>query len=152
MAEWHPWQEMETLRDRINNMFEESNRSREPFVRSSFLPGRSARRYPLIRLYEDKDVLYVEALAPGIDPNSLEVTVLRNVLTIAGEKRREAGEVKPEAFHRSERATGKFVRNIELPIEVDEHQVQADYQHGLLLVKLPKSEKAKPKQVSISVA
>ena len=63
-----------------------------------------------------------------------------------------ATDVKPEAFHRSERATGKFVRHIELPVEVDENKVQADYKHGLLNVTLPKAEKAKPKQITVQVA
>jgi HSP20 family protein len=60
--------------------------------------------------------------------------------------------VQPEAFHRSERATGKFVRHIELPVEVDEHNVQADYTHGLLTVTLPKTAKAKPKQIAVQVS
>ena len=100
----------------------------------------------LINLYEDRDNLYVEALAPGIDPASIDLTVVRNVLSIAGEKRRVSGDIKPEAFHRSERATGKFVRHIELPIAVDENKVRADYKNGLMMVTLPKAEQAKPKQ------
>jgi HSP20 family protein len=75
-----------------------------------------------------------------------------NTLSIAGEKRRVAGDVKPEAFHRSERATGKFVRHIELPVEVDENKVQADYKNGLLTVTLPKTERAKPKQIAVQVS
>jgi HSP20 family protein len=96
--------------------------------------------------------VYVEALAPGVDPASLSLSVLRNVLTISGEKRRVPGDIKPEAFHRSERATGKFIRNIELPVEVDENKVKADYENGLLMVTLPKAEQAKPKQISVQVA
>jgi HSP20 family protein len=59
--------------------------------------------------------------------------------------------VKPEAFHRSERATGTFVRHLQLPVEVDEHQVRADYKDGLLMVTLPKAERAKPKQIAVQV-
>ena len=66
---------------------------------------------------------------------------------MTGEKRRVAGDVKPEAFHRSERATGTFVRHIQLPVEVDEDKVQAEYTQGLLNVTLLKTEKAKPKQI-----
>jgi HSP20 family protein len=152
MAEWNPWQGFETLRREIDRVFEDVGWRTEPFGRSAFLPGRAARRYPLVNLHEDQNNVYVEALAPGVDPASLQLTVVRNTLTITGEKRRVPGEIKPEAFHRSERATGKFVRSIELPVEVDEDRVKADYKHGLLTVSLPKAEKARPKQISVQVA
>ena len=151
MAEWNPWQTLDTLRREIDRVFNETGSRSEPFFRTAFLPGQAARRYPLINLYEDKDAVYVEALAPGVDPESMELSVASNTLSIAGEKRRVAGEVKPEAFHRSERATGKFVRHLQLPVEVDEDKVHADYRDGLLIVTLPKAEKAKPKQIAVQV-
>ena len=77
---------------------------------------------------------------------------MQNRLTVTGEKSRIEGEVKPEAFHRSERVSGKFVRSIELPMEVDDTAVQAEYKNGLLLVTLPKAAKAKPKQITVNVA
>jgi len=152
MADWNPWQTLETLRREIDKVFNETDSRREPFFRTAFLPGRAARRYPLINLYEDKEALYVEALAPGVEPDTLNVSVVGSTLSIAGEKRRVAGDVQPEAFHRSERAIGKFVRHIALPMEVDEHNVQADYTHGLLTVTLPKTAKAKPKQIAVQLS
>jgi HSP20 family protein len=152
MANWNHWQTLETLRREIDKAFNETDGRREPFFRTAFLPGSAARRYPLINLYEDTEAMYVEALAPGVDSETLNVSVVGNTLSITGEKRRVAGDVKPEAFHRSERATGKFVRHIELPIEVDENNVQADYKHGLLTVTLPKTAKAKPKQIAVQVS
>ena len=152
MADWNPWQTLEALRREIDRVFDDTGSRSEPSLRAAFLPGRAARRYPLINLYEDKEAVYVEALAPGVDPSTLNLSVQGNTLSISGEKRRVAGDVKPEAFHRSERATGKFVRHIELPVEVDENKVQADYKHGLLNVTLPKAEKAKPKQITVQVA
>lgn len=152
MAERNSWQGLEALRREIDQAFEGFGFRPEPSFRTAFLPGQAARRYPLINLHEDRDNLYVEALAPGVDPASLSLSVIRNVLAISGEKRRVPGDIKPEAFHRSERATGKFVRNIELPVEVDEDKVKADYQNGLLMVTLPKVEQAKPKQISVQVA
>jgi len=72
-------------------------------------------------------------------------------LTMAGEKQRLAAEIQPEAFHRSERAAGKFVRTVTLPSDVEHEQVRADYKNGLLVVTLPKAEKAKPKQIPVSL-
>ncbi len=152
MAEWNPWQTLESLRREIDRVFDEPGWRQETPFRAAFLPGRGARRYPLINFAEDQEAVYVEALAPGIDPSTLDVHVLRNTLTISGEKRRVAADVKPEAFHRSERATGKFVRNLELPVEVEEHKVQADYKDGILTITLPKAEKARPKQIAVQIA
>jgi HSP20 family protein len=152
MAEQNLWPNLEALRREIDRAFEGFGFRPESPFRTAFLPGQAARRYPLINLHEDKDTLYVEALAPGVDPASLQLSVVGSVLTITGEKRRLPSDIKPEAFHRSERATGKFVRNIELPFEVDETKVRADYKHGLLVVTLPKAERAKPKQISVQVA
>ena len=124
----------------------------EPFLRKAFLPGRLARAYPLINLHGDKDNLYVEAVAPGIDPESLNLTVVRNDLTISGEKKRLPGDIKPEMFHREERATGKFVRTITLPVEIDADKISAEYKNGLILITMPKSEKAKPRQIQVQVS
>ena len=151
MADWHPWHTLEMLRREIDNVFHETDARREPFGRPAFLPGTAARRYPLINLYEDPEALYVEALAPGVDPATIQLSVAGNTLSIAGEKRRVAGDVHPEAFHRSERATGKFVRHLALPVAVDEPTVHAHYTHGLLTVTLPKTAKAKPTQIAVQV-
>jgi HSP20 family protein len=124
----------------------------EPSFRTAFLPGRAARRYPLITLAEDHDYIYIEALAPGVDPASINLAVIRNIMTMSGEKRRHPEAIKPEAFHRSERSAGKFVRTIELPVEVDADNVKAEYTHGILRVTLPKVEAAKAKQISVSVS
>jgi HSP20 family protein len=105
----------------------------------------------LLNLLEDQNHVYIEALTPGVDPKSLNLTVMQNRLTLSGEKS-GVREIKPEAFHRNERASGKFVRTIDLPMEVDEGAIQAEYKNGLLVVTLPKAEKAKPKQINVKVA
>jgi len=151
MATWNPWHTLETVRRELDRVFDDSGPRAAPAFHTAFLPGRSARQYPLTNLYEDKDAVYLEALAPGVDPTTLNLSVVGNTLSITGEKRRVAGDVKPEAFHRSERATGKFVRHLQLPVEVDENKVHADYKDGLLIVTLPKAEKAKPKQIAVQV-
>lgn len=151
MAEWNPWQGIEDLRREIDRAFEGFGFP-EPTFRVAFLPARLARGYPLVNVHEDRDHLYVEAMAPGADPSSLNLTVVHNTLTISGEKKGTPGEVKPESFHREERATGKFVRTITLPVEIDDKNVKSEFKNGLLLITLPKAEKAKPKQISVQVS
>ena len=155
MAEWNPWQEMNRVRHEIDRAFEQvgwrhGGRSGRTFL-TAFLPGHAARAYPLVNVSEDADALYVTALAPGLEPTAIQLTVQDNRLTIAGEKPRVAAEIQPEAFHRSERAAGKFVRTVTLPLAVEPEQVQAAYTNGLLVVTLPKAEKAKPKQIAVGV-
>lgn len=152
MAQWNPFEEMESLRREIDKAFEGFGGRAEPSRRVAFLPGSSPRRYPLVNLFEEKDKVYVEALTPGIDPQSLNVDIMHNRLTLSGEKIRIAGDIRPEAFHRSERASGRFVRTVDLPMEVNEQGVEAEYKNGVLLVTLPKAEKAKPKQINVKVA
>jgi HSP20 family protein len=148
---WNPSNVMEALRRDVERAFGNGGVANEPFSRVAFLPGRAARRYPMINLYEDRDYVYVEALAPGVDVESLSLAVIRNVLSISGEKRRTPDTIPPEAFHRNERAAGKFVRTVDLPVEVDADQVKAEYQHGLLMVTLAKAAAAKSKQITVTV-
>jgi HSP20 family protein len=146
------WSTMEALRREVDRAFEQLGWRSEPMFQTAFLPGQAARRYPLINLHQDRDTLYVEALAPGIDPASLELSVVGNMLTISGEKRRHPAAIKSEAFHRSERAAGRFIRSLELPLEVDKDHVQAEYRNGLLCITLPKAAWVKPKQITVQAA
>jgi HSP20 family protein len=152
MAQWYPFTDMNQLRRDIDRAFEEFALTEGPPHRVAFLPGRGPRRYPLMNLLEDKENFYVEALTPGVDPQSFNITVMQNRLTLSGEKSRISADVKPEAFHRSERASGKFMRNFDLPVEVNEDRIQAEYKNGLLIITLPKTEKAKPRQINVKVA
>jgi HSP20 family protein len=144
--------EMEALRRDMDRLFAGTSALSR---RAAFLPGRGARQYPLINTRQDHDNLYLEALMPGVDPKSIEVAVVKNTLTISGEKpRRPAGapDVTDEAYHRNERAAGKFTRSLSLPIEVNDQLVTARYEHGLLHITLPKAESAKPRRIDVAVA
>lgn len=145
------WDELELLRKEIDRTFQDFEGGRWPRAwRTAFLPGTAARRYPLVNLSEDANNLYVEALAPGVDPKSLDLSVLQGRLSIRGEKP-GLEQVTAEAYHRNERATGRFHRVIDLPVSVDADKVKADYKDGLLLITLPKSEAAKPKHIAVTV-
>jgi HSP20 family protein len=152
MRTWEPFRELEALRREVERAFEEYSNGDRPRRWSSLLPGATGRVYPLLNTSEDKDNIYVEAMAPGLDPDSIEISVLRDTVRIAGQKTPITAEIKPEAFHRSERGAGRFVRTLSLPTEVDSDKIKAEYKNGLLLLTLPKHEKAKPKQITVSVA
>lgn len=148
MNGWTMWDELERMRsemDRLVGQFAAPRRGR-----LAFLPGAAARRYPLLNVDETDAGYRVVALAPGVDPGSFEVTVKDNILTIAGEKRPTEG-VKPEEYHRSERAVGRFVRSLELPSAVDPDTVKATYSNGLLAVQLEKHAAARPRQIPVDV-
>lgn len=143
--------EMEQLRREFDRAFTVSH---PPSWRSAFLPGRGARQYPLINLHEDREHLYLEGMMPGADPKSIDVSLVRNTLTISGEKARWTGtaRVDDDAYHRNERAAGRFVRTVDLPVEVNEKGIKADYRNGVLWITLPKAESAKPRHISVAVA
>ena len=148
MGMWDPFREAEALRRELDRALSEARGGSPGRTRQAFLPGRGARQYPLVNVSDDGERYYVEALAPGADPARLEVTVVRNTLTIAGEKVAPAG-VPQERFHRSERAAGRFVRSVELPVEVEPSKVEAQYRNGLLLLTLPRAEATRPRQVTV---
>ena len=77
--------------------------------------------YPSVRLHEGPDALYVEAMVPGVDPDTLNLSVVRRTLTLAGEKRplHTDTDAEPKVFHRKERSEGRFERRFTLPMEVD---------------------------------
>ncbi len=149
---WDPFVEMDSLRRELDRTLADFWSDRGPRGwRGAFLPGQGARQYPLANLSEDEANVYVEALAPGVDSKSLDLSVVQGALTIKGEKPGLA-QVSAEAYHRNERAAGRFNRTIDLPTDVDASRVRAEYKNGLLLITLPKSEAAKPKQISVTVA
>lgn len=103
---------------------------------------------PPVTLWTDADNVFVEADLPAMDPAKLEVTVTEgNQLSIHGE--RPAPDAKNSVWVRQERPYGKFSRNLTLPVLVDADKVEATYEHGVLKLKLPKSEAAKPRKITV---
>ncbi|HSB46044.1 MAG TPA: Hsp20/alpha crystallin family protein [Nitrospira sp.] len=105
---------------------------------------------PSLDVFEEKDELVVKADLPGMNKDEIEVTVTENVVTIKGEKKKEE-EVKEKDYYRRERSYGSFVRSVELPCEVKSDQIKANFKDGVLEVRMPKTEEAKKKAVSIKI-
>lgn len=151
MYYWDLFREMNTLKREMEKIMSGERALPQTYSTVSFLPGLAAHRYPLVNIFQDDNALYVKALAPGIDPENLSVTVSNDQLTIEGEKLKACGDVQENAYHRCERAAGKFVRRMDLPIPVDSEKIEAEYKNGLLMITLPKAEAAKPRQISVKV-
>lgn len=104
--------------------------------------------FPAVNLWEENDALVIEAELPGLELQDLEIFVTgHNQFTIKGE--RKAPNVDKGVPHRQERAFGKFTRTVTLPFAVDENAVEATFEHGVLRVRLPKHEAAKPRKIEI---
>src|ERR1051325_81047 len=92
---------------------------------------------PEVDVFEDQDSLVIQVDLPGVDRESLDVTLENNVLTVGGERRLEQGE-EGESYHLRERRHGKFNRNILLPPNLDLKDISADFKNGVLRVRIPK--------------
>lgn len=130
-----PFQDLYRLQREVNRLFSDYT---EP-----------AERFPALNLSSTDDRAEVAVELPGVDPKSVDLSVVGHVLTLQGERADEAG-VAAEAYHRRERATGKFVRTVRLPFEVEADRVQARYEHGVLRVTLPRKESTKPRRIAIA--
>jgi HSP20 family protein len=106
--------------------------------------------YPGINLWQDGDTAYVEAELPGLGMDDVEIYVTGNELTINGE--RKLVPPAEAAYHRRERAAGRFSRMLTLPWTVDADKVEAKFHNGVLTVALPKCEACKPKKVKVLTA
>jgi HSP20 family protein len=108
----------------------------------------SAGVFPLMNVTEDKDNYYVRAELPGIKADALDISITGDSLSISGE-RKIPEEQENAKYHRRERESGKFSRILRLPSQVDTNKVEATATDGILKVMLPKSEEAKPKQITV---
>jgi HSP20 family protein len=142
---WDPFREAVSLRDAMNALFQES-----VLRPSSGLAGGGATALPL-DVSENENEFVVKASLPGIKPEDVQITVHGDTLMIQGETRSEE-EKKGERWHLRERRSGSFQRSIALPVPVDSDKAQAQFEHGVLTLTLPKSEAAKPRQIKIGGA
>lgn len=142
LTRWDPFQDMMTLREAMNQLFEES------FVRPEMARGGFV---PALDLSETEEAYIVEATVPGLKSEDLEVTVENNLLTIKGEIKHESEETKRN-YHRIERRYGSFQRQINLPRMVKADAIKASLEHGVLRLEIPKAEEVKPRKILINPA
>jgi HSP20 family protein len=107
---------------------------------------------PAVDIYSNgQHELVLKAELPDMKEQEIELTVEDNTLTLRGERKLDT-EVTEQQFHRIERSYGPFARTFALPPTVDAAKVSAEYKAGVLTVRLPLREEAKPKQIKVQVA
>jgi HSP20 family protein len=144
ITRWDPFREFSTLQDRMNRLFRESHgpEGEESLSTSTFAPP--------VDVYEDDHNVVLTIEVPGIDEKDIDVRIENNTLTVHGERKLEKEE-KEENYRRVERQYGSFTRSFTLPSTVDPEQVSANYEKGVLKIKLAKKAEAKPKQIKVNV-
>lgn len=144
---WNPWKDLEEMEKRLSTMW-----GRPPVKSDGDKEAMTVAEWsPLVDISEDDKEYLVKAELPEIKKEEVKLTVQDNVLCISGERKYEKEE-KGKKYHRVERAYGSFMRSFTLPEDADGSKVSAEYKDGLLLVHVPKSEKAKPKSIEVKVA
>ncbi len=144
ITKWRPLSDLLTLTDRLNKLFEEG------FFGEEGEEFSIAKWQPATDIYETKDNYVFKVELPGFKKEDIEVEVKDNTLFIKGEKKMEE-EVKKENYHRIERFYGSFQRSFVLPQNTVVDKIKANLKDGILEIKIPKSEKSKPKAIPVEV-
>jgi len=139
LVRWDPIRELAAMEvDRLNNMF------------SNFYgEGLSRGWVPPVDVYEtEQHEIVIKAELPDMKREDIGVTFENDVLTLKGERKVEQ-EISRDRFQRLERFQGTFSRSFTLPATVDAGRISATYKNGVLTVRLPQREEAKPKQITV---
>jgi HSP20 family protein len=140
MRSSHPYDELTRMRRQMDRIMD-SVYSRPSTATYSGV-------FPAINVSEDTDYFYVRAELPGVQAGDLDIQTTANNLTISGE-RKLAAEEQSAKYHRREREGGRFSRAFTLPKEIDVERVEAGLVNGILTLRLPKAQSAKPKRIAI---
>jgi len=132
---WNPWAQIRKLHDVVGN----SDLGRF---------ARAWRPLPPINVAQTNDAVVVAVELPGVKPEDLSLSITGNTLTLKGCRKPRADE-KSATYHRRERTVGEFARSIELPEKVDSDKAVAEFDQGILTVRIPKSADAIPRHVTV---
>ena len=145
IVRFDPFREFATLQGRVNRLFG------DVYLRDEEVPARGT-WVPSVDIYEtDSHDVVIKAELPDMTREEIEVTVENDALTLRGE-RKLPGNVKEEQFRRVERRYGAFTRSFTLPNTVDASKVSAEYKNGVLTLKLPFREEARPRTINVEAA
>jgi HSP20 family protein len=142
LTPWEPFEGLTPLRDAISRLLEESIIGPRVF-------GLFGRTFP-VDIRETETAYLLEAALPGMKPEQLQVTATANTVTIRATKREEKTE-KAGTVVRQERYEGELLRAITLPGPITRDQISAAYEHGMLMLRIPKTVETQGTSVTIQV-
>ena len=147
IVRWEPLRELTSLQSEMNRLF--NTVFDTPSGTSN---GNVLRRWmPAMDLVERGDHFVLKADLPGLSEEDVNIEVEDRVLTISGERKEQHEEGK-EGYHRVERSFGSFSRSLTLPQGIDPEAVTAEFDRGVLEIRIPKPEQRKPRKISINGA
>lgn len=141
LVRWQPFERMDSLRRQLDQVFDEMTENST---------RKEANWYPAVELIDTPDNLLLHVQLPGIDRNNIEIQVARDSVLISGEHSYPQQPEKANWLH-SEFAYGKFRRLISLPVAIENDQVHADFQNGILTLTLPKIAQARRHIVKVNL-
>jgi|SRR5437667_7264808 len=144
MVSYAPFRELDQLQKEMNRLFNDWGRGW-----ADGEPGNTTLWAPLVDIFENEEAVILKAELPGVDPQSVDIRLENNVLTLKGERQFE-GDREKEQVLRMERPYGTFSRSFSIPAVVDDTNINAKFANGVLTVTLPKKEQAKPKRIQIA--
>jgi HSP20 family protein len=140
--------ELDRLQREVNSLFNDS-----PSIRGGG-------RWPALNVGSTDSSVEVYAFVPGLEPSSIDVSLDRGVLSIAGERKptvprngnggSNGGNTERQTLHVNERFDGRFRRVVSLPDDIDPNAVTADYRDGVLRVSIARRESAKPRRITVN--
>jgi HSP20 family protein len=145
MTRWEPAREMMTLREAMDHLFNDA--FTRPF--STVRDGGANWSAPAIDMYQTENDVVVKAAVPGFKADEVQINVTEDVLTIKGELKQEE-ENQRKSWQIREHRWDSFERSISLPTDVTSDRARADFENGILTITLPKSERVKPKTITIN--
>lgn len=150
LIRWNPERELLNIEKEFNKMF---NLLGNRFVNkeSNDENGYNVAEWsPLTDIYEDDDNFKLKVDLPGVKKEDVKISYADGQISISGERKQE-NESKNSKYHRVERTYGKYYRSFTLPTKILEDKIEAEFKDGQLVINIPKSEEAKPKQLEIKV-
>jgi HSP20 family protein len=136
------------LRQEMDRLFDAF--IREPFGALDWPRWRQEKLTPPVDIAESENEVTVRAELPGMDPKDLDVQLVGNQLTLAGEKK-DSSEQRGENYYHSETRFGSFRRSITLPEGIDSEHVEADYANGILTLRMKKTKPTQTKKIEVKV-